>query len=306
MATKKQIPAKGSKRTKRFDEGGYTGDDPIVKYRMGKLSEADTYDALGQKDLANASRAKEPKAAPIVDKQDYGYQYRNNDNFYNTSSPEDIANASFAKAQTETTPVKTTIKPNSVTKTQTKVTTEVPKVYSDQNDRRSSQLPSTDKLSTDKLSTDNKETKEKKPILSMEDMKKTIGLDVTDKNNVAGLMPGAGLALKGLQKLASKLQSKGLNSLYDKGQALLGNSKSSQELLEGPGGKKLLEYAKRATDKAKESGGMKGEFRSQELRPDYKKGGKVKPFKQGGDVRTSSSKRGDGIAVKGYTRGKIC
>jgi hypothetical protein len=56
------------KKVKRFNDGGstgdYAGDDPIVKYRMGKMSEADTYEALGQKDLANASRAKEPKAEP--------------------------------------------------------------------------------------------------------------------------------------------------------------------------------------------------------------------------------------------------
>ena len=52
------------KKVRRFNDGGYAGDDPIVKYRMGQLSEADTYDALGQKDLANASRAKEPTPAP--------------------------------------------------------------------------------------------------------------------------------------------------------------------------------------------------------------------------------------------------
>jgi len=55
------------KKVKRFDGGGYTGDDPIVKYRMGKMSEADTYEALGQKDLADASRAKEPKVEPKVE-----------------------------------------------------------------------------------------------------------------------------------------------------------------------------------------------------------------------------------------------
>jgi outer membrane biosynthesis protein TonB len=55
------------KKVKRFDGGGYTGDDPIVKYRMGQMSEADTYEALGQKDLADASRAKEPKVEPKVE-----------------------------------------------------------------------------------------------------------------------------------------------------------------------------------------------------------------------------------------------
>ena len=58
MPIKKPLKKPVSKRMKRFDEGGYTGDDPIVKYRMGKLSEADTYDALGKKDLADVARAK--------------------------------------------------------------------------------------------------------------------------------------------------------------------------------------------------------------------------------------------------------
>ena len=285
------------KKIRKFATGGeYSGDDPIVKYRMGQLSEADTYDALGQKDLANVSRAKESKTAPVVDKQDYGYQYRNNDNFYNTSSPEDIANASFAKAQTETTPIKTTIKPNSVTKTQTKVTTEVPKVYSDQNDRRSSQLPSTDKLSTDKLSTDKtaplfskeagKQMKEDedRTIASIKNYAKNATLGSVAKDAI-GLLPIS----QGVKRLGYGVKG---------AQLLLENSEK---------GRKLLGYAKDVMDRAKQSGGMKDEFRSQDLRPDFKKGGKVKTYKSGGSVksepaRSSASKRADGIATKGFTR----
>jgi hypothetical protein len=39
--------------------------------------------------------------------------------------------------------------------------------------------------------------------------------------------------------------------------------------------------------------------------PEYKKGGAVKKMASGGSV-SSASKRADGIAVKGKTRGKIC
>jgi hypothetical protein len=38
----------------------------------------------------------------------------------------------------------------------------------------------------------------------------------------------------------------------------------------------------------------------------YKKGGKVKKMASGGMARSSASKRGDGIASKGKTRGKMC
>ena len=58
------------RKIKRFDTGGstgdYSGDDPLVKYRMGKLSKADTYDALGEKDLANIARVKEATKTKII------------------------------------------------------------------------------------------------------------------------------------------------------------------------------------------------------------------------------------------------
>jgi len=39
---------------------------------------------------------------------------------------------------------------------------------------------------------------------------------------------------------------------------------------------------------------------------DKKKGGAVKKMASGGSVKSSASRRADGIAVKGKTRGKIC
>lgn len=40
--------------------------------------------------------------------------------------------------------------------------------------------------------------------------------------------------------------------------------------------------------------------------PGMRKGGAVKKYAKGGSVKSSASKRGDGIAQKGKTRGKIC
>jgi hypothetical protein len=52
-------PAKsGSKRVKRFDNGGYTGDDEIVKYRMGQLKDPGV-------DLFKLARGEEQIAKPI-------------------------------------------------------------------------------------------------------------------------------------------------------------------------------------------------------------------------------------------------
>ena len=46
---------------KRFDEGGYTGDDPIVKYRMGMI------DAKGNDLTKKAEPKAEPKAEAMVE-----------------------------------------------------------------------------------------------------------------------------------------------------------------------------------------------------------------------------------------------
>jgi hypothetical protein len=49
------------------------------------------------------------------------------------------------------------------------------------------------------------------------------------------------------------------------------------------------------SERTRSSGAMSGDFKTSEIR---------KGYKSGGMTRTSSSKRGDGIATKGFTRGK--
>jgi hypothetical protein len=329
MATKKKMPARGSKRVRRFDEGGYTGDDPIVKYRMGQLSEADTYDAMGLKDLANASRAKEPKVMPSA-------RESRTDNFYGTSSPEEISNASFPSRSTSSeetitkTPVKTTVRREVVApKPVGERTTDANryKDLTDQNDRRLKQVQVSYEDQNDRR------LKQAKPVasstdnnkLSMEDMKKSIGFD---SSNASDLMPG-GAALRSLKNLSSniiknkavkKAEEEALSGGFSYADKLAREAKRPPDLIDYLVGKKaeardyILNKLPRnsvanKTRKFEESGAMPGEFNASEMRPGFKKGGKVKAFKQGGSVkseptRSSASKRADGCAIKGHTRGK--
>ena len=66
-------------------------------------------------------------------------------------------------------------------------------------------------------------------------------------------------------------------------------------------GKRASEVAEKMAEKlarTRSSGAMKDDFKPSEIREGFKRGGTVK--------KSSASSRGDGIAVKGYTRGKIC
>jgi len=58
------------------------------------------------------------------------------------------------------------------------------------------------------------------------------------------------------------------------------------------------------SDRTKSSGAMSGDFKPSEIRKGFKRGGSVKRMASGG--KSSASSRGDGIATKGFTRGKYC
>jgi hypothetical protein len=57
---------------------------------------------------------------------------------------------------------------------------------------------------------------------------------------------------------------------------------------------------KAAFDKIASNGGRNAP------QPGMRKGGAVKKYAKGGSVKSSASRRADGIAQKGKTRGKIC
>jgi hypothetical protein len=65
-------------------------------------------------------------------------------------------------------------------------------------------------------------------------------------------------------------------------------------------GKRAAETAKKMADKSertRSSGAMKDDFRAEEMREGFKRGGSVK--------RSSASSRADGCATKGHTRGTM-
>jgi len=118
-------------------------------------------------------------------------------------------------------------------------------------------------------------------------------------------IPGAGI-LKGLARGAGRLVEKQAAKEVEKRivdrteKAAIKESKdSARRSAEGyspeEAVRKLDEPARKL--RTESSGAMKGTFKPSEIR---------EGFKSGGTARTSSSKRGDGIATKGFTRGKYC
>ena len=64
--------------------------------------------------------------------------------------------------------------------------------------------------------------------------------------------------------------------------------------------KKEEDDKKAAFDKSASNGGRNAP------QPGMRKGGAVKKYAKGGSVKSTASRRGDGIAQRGKTRGKIC
>jgi len=58
---------KPMRKVKKFEAGGssYTGDDPIVKYRMGKMSADEANIALGRPDMVKGSLSQEEEKSPV-------------------------------------------------------------------------------------------------------------------------------------------------------------------------------------------------------------------------------------------------
>ena len=70
--------------------------------------------------------------------------------------------------------------------------------------------------------------------------------------------------------------------------------------------KELPRLAQRVKDVSDTAKGYDAEFRARDdMLEGYKRGGKVKKYASGGSVKSASS-RGDGIAQRGKTRGKLC
>ena len=90
------------------------------------------------------------------------------------------------------------------------------------------------------------------------------------------------------------------------GKGTFGNllGKQSLQLAKDAAAKKEEDDKKAAADKIASNSGRNAPPPAQPF--GMRKGGAVKTYAKGGSVKSSASKRGDGIAQKGKTRGKIC
>lgn len=324
------MPVKGSKRVRRFEEGGstdpYAGMSKAQKDWLGGADPTDPY-ILHRMRSAVPDSAKESKST------------KPSDNFYETSSAEDIANASFVKpmAETKQTVVKTpnTIKINKTSTSTSKVSPSTSSNYEDQNDRRMKQVSPNNEDQNDRKfrqikpesgydryeyyhtgqkkpatndapELDETAYKSNKPKLSTSDMKKTIGFDPNTPEN---LTPG-GAALKGIKSLTSNLlkkkatrdaQEEAMSGGFTYADKLAKDAKAPPDLVNylSNKGTQARDYilnklpknsAANKTRKFEESGAMPGEFNASEMRPGFKRGGKAKAFKQGGSVKSQPAR----------------
>ena len=92
------------------------------------------------------------------------------------------------------------------------------------------------------------------------------------------------------------------------GKGTFGNllGKQSLQLAKDAAAKKEEDDKKAAFDKIASNRGRDAQILPIAPPPGMRKGGAVKTYAKGGSVKSSASKRGDGIAQKGKTRGKIC
>lgn len=116
-----------------------------------------------------------------------------------------------------------------------------------------------------------------------------MGIKLGDISPLAGAISGKGLFGKGLAKMGDAMGPMG---------GLMPMLAASQR-------KKLLarEAAKAGGMGEPTMGGRYGVTDRGENTKDFKKGGKVKKMAKGG---STASKRADGCATKGKTRGKVC
>jgi hypothetical protein len=86
-------------------------------------------------------------------------------------------------------------------------------------------------------------------------------------------------------------------------------SKQAEGIMSSAGKRASETRGQMARDAAKDARAAKNADEARyadEGNPNYARGGKVKAYASGGVVKSSASRRGDGIAKKGKTKGKMC
>jgi hypothetical protein len=266
---------KGSKRVKRFDDGGYTGDDEIVKYRMGQIKDPGV-------DLFKLVRGEEQVAKPIpLDKK-----------------PETKAEVKTEEAA-EVTPVKEDSKTYSYP--DSSLVKEPPITGG-----KSKGPVKVEKTTVTKIEPNKKPAPiTNKDVDRLKEIDKPLE-DVHPEDYIPGAGSLTGLLRKGLRSLGSKAAK----DISPKSAQLGMDAKrigTDPKLIEMERKQitfepKKLSYTKPKNSDAKNTS-TSTEFKKgadDQLYP-FKKGGKIKKMASGGGVRSASS-RADGCAIRGKTR----
>jgi hypothetical protein len=275
--TMKAPVKKGSKRVKRFEDGGYTGDDEIVKYRMGQIKDPGV-------DLFKLVRGEEQVAKPIpLDKK-----------------PETKAEVKAEEAA-EVTPVKEDSKTYS---------------YPDSSLIKEPPIAGgkgKGPVKVEKTTVTKIEPNKKPAPITNKDVDRLREIDkplekVTPEEY---LMPGG--ALKGLAAISSKLFARQAANAADK--AFRGARDITPGVKQigmdakriGMDARKQIGLDKKQISYNKPTGSRNTstskEFKrgaDDQLYP-FKKGGSIKKMSSGGGVKSASA-RADGCAIRGKTR----
>ena len=299
------------RKVRKFAEGGsyfvpdsekYTGDDEIVKYRMGQIKDPGV-------DLFKLARGEEQVAKPVEFEKN---KYISNKDMDNRDVGEIKTDIKVDKIEDAPVPFKRTplitTPPIASGKAPVKANAPVKKPVIKEEIKTTVVAPA--KASSD-IDTDDPEYR-KKPFL--ERLKLESGAAYNDaktkiKNTSAedlattalGMFP----AFRGIKALAASRKA------FDKARDI--TPKPDQIGMDarrigmdprkiGMNPRKQLELDRSGqSNRASSSGGMKGEFNPKDLRSDFKKGGKIKKMVSGGKVKSASA-RADGCAIRGKTR----
>jgi hypothetical protein len=331
-----QHPVKnGSKRMKKFAEGGtyfapdsekYTGDDEIVKYRMGQIKDPGV-------DLFKLVRGEEQVAKPVEFEKN---KYIPNKDVEkdNKDAGEDKASAkveAFESGFEETEGINSVRKPTSGSKAKVPVVKETTKTTITKIEPNKDVKNTTDDESSrraqnrvDSMKAQNADINVRKRALELTDK----GLEESHPEDyIPGLGALSGLLRKNLRNLGSKFAKDITPKPTQIGKDVERITVDKKQIAYDP---KKLGYTKKQLEmdksgqagRASSSGAMKDEFKPSELRSDFKKGGKIKSptmsfqtysktgkktgmktikMSSGGKVSSASS-RGDGCAIRGKTR----
>jgi len=309
------------RKVRKFAEGGsyfvpdsekYTGDDEIVKYRMGQIKDPGV-------DLFKLARGESQVAKPVEFEKNKYMSNKDMDNRDVGESKTETKVEPFESGFEETEGINSVRKPTSGSKAKVPVKTPAPvnkKPVIKEEVKTTVVAPA---KSSSAIDTDDPEYR-KKPFL--ERLKLESGaayndaktkIKDTSAEDLATTALGMVPAFRGLKALAAgrnafnkarditpKPDQIGMDAKRIGMDARRQIGMNPRQIGMNP--RKQLELDKSGqSNRASSSGAMKDDFKPGDLRSDFKKGGKIKKMASGGKV-SSASKRADGCAIRGKTR----